>query len=59
MKSADHKPELNSQETPTPDPAVEASSELDDRDLDAVAGGISWHLPKDPVSTTWDEEADL
>lgn len=59
MKHADHTPEHNTLGEPIPDQVADESSELDDVDLDSVAGGTTWHLPEDPVTTPWDEGVDL
>ena len=42
-------------ETPHDDPATDEPCELNDSDLDTVAGGITWHLPDEPVQTPWDD----
>ena len=55
MKNAERTPDRINPETPRDDSTIDESCELKDTDLDSVAGGITWHLPDEPVKTPWDD----
>lgn len=58
MRKNDHKPERG-ESNERDDAEREALGELKDTDLDSVAGGVTWHLPDEPVLSPWDETPEM
>ena len=58
MQYQDQEPNRNEREY-RKDENADATEELNDAELESVAGGITWHLPTEPISTPWADGGDI